>query len=487
MILNNKTYLNLTDVVHHKKNIDASIIHFGLGAFFKAHFCSYIQAYNDLEKEIYLINAISFKSNSTKIIMNQQDNLYTVHERGPKNSSFQVISCIKNALFLEEDRLYINDLLISKKTQIITLTITEKGYYYSPFINGLDINNKDIIHDLKNKKEAKSAIGLICYALQTRRELKLDGLTLMSCDNLPSNGKILKKVILDFAELIDIDLKIWIENKCTFPSTMVDRIVPKMTNESYNYIEEIIKLKDKAGIVCEDFSQFVIEDKFIKKKPALNEVGVLYVKDIDTYENMKLRILNGTHSAQAYLGVLLKKKTIFDTISEDYLELFIKNLLVKEILPSLQSVEGVNLNVYSQKILQRYRNNNIVHKTIQICMDGSLKLPQRWLSTLKYLLCTNKNYTGFALCLAAWIKCTSSKNLEGQSIEVNDPSALQYLKIWEENESALSIVYAYFSLSDIFEDFFKNEKILIEKVANYLDNIDNLEQLIKEINHENDL
>lgn len=483
MILNKNTYTQVQERKENYKSKRINIVHLGLGAFFKAHFCSYIQAYNNLGADNYFINAVSLRSDTSTKEMNNQDNLYTVHERASETSSVNLISCIDNSLFLGQDRKKIVELLEADETEIITLTITEKGYCYSPAVSGLDKHNEDIIHDLKNPNNTKSAIALLCYSLEQRKALNKKGLTLMSCDNLPSNGKIFKKIMLDFASLINKDLKNWIETECTFPSTMVDRIVPKMTDESYSYIQNTINLEDNAGIVCEDFSQFVIEDKFVNnQRPSLEKVGVLFVEDIEAYENMKLRILNGTHSALAYFGFLLKKDTIFEAINEEYLEVFINDLLKNEILPSLDDVKNVNLEEYSKEILGRYANKNIVHKTLQICMDGSVKLPQRWLNTIKFLIENNKSYKGFSLCLAAWIKFTSAKGLEGNDIEVNDPSASKYLDIWAKNSSSISIVKAYFSLENIFDSSFLQEEKLIKEVTFYLDNIKNLEDLIKNMN-----
>ncbi len=488
MMLNKDNYKSIVPSIYETNEVNTSIVHLGLGAFFKAHLAFYINEYNSLKDDTWFISAVSLKTDNSKKLMNRQNNLYTLHLKGYQKTSFRLISSIKNSLFLGEDRKNILDLMLSKKVKIISLTITEKGYCYSPWMSGLDTVNHDILHDLKNFDRSRSAVGLICYAMQKRKELGLNGLTLMSCDNLPSNGKVLKKVILDFAELIDIELKKWIESKCTFPSTMVDRIVPKMTDKSLKQINYEIGMDDFAGIVCEDFAQFVIEDKFVSnKRPELSKVGVLFVKEIKPYENMKLRVLNGTHSALAYIGQLLKKETIFEAISDEKLEIFIVNMLKNEIIPSLEMVDGVDFEEYAKNIIARYKNPNIIHRTIQISMDGSQKLPQRWLETLKYLIDNGKNYDHLAICIASWMKFTSSKNLQNIDTEVNDPLADEFKKIWIKNSVHKDIVRAYFSIENIFESFFLDDEKLIRKVANYLENIENLEDLIQEVTHENDI
>ena len=488
MILNKNNYKSIVQSIYKTDKVDTSIVHLGLGAFFKAHLASYIDEYNSFQDDIWAIEAVSLMTDTSKKLMKRQDNLYTLHLKGFKNSSFKIISSVKNTLFLGEDREHILNLMTSEMVKIISLTITEKGYCYSQSTSGLDSRNPNIQYDLKNLNKSKSAIGLICYAMKRRKEFGFAGITIMSCDNLPSNGKILKKVVLDFAELIDIELKEWIESRCTFPSTMVDRIVPKMTDKSLTQINHEIGMDDFAGIICEDFAQFVIEDKFVgNKRPELSKVGVLFVKEIKYYENMKLRVLNGTHSALAYIGQLLKKETIFEAISDKKLEVFIVNMLKNEIIPSLERVDGVDFEEYAKSIINRYKNPNIIHKTIQISMDGSQKLPQRWLETLKYLINNGKNYDSLAICIASWIKFTSSKNLQNIDIEVNDPLADEFRKIWVQNSTNEDVVRAYFSIENIFESFFLNDEKLIKKVANYLENIENLEDLIQEVTYEDDI
>ena len=488
MILNNTTCGNIKGSKYDTCDIETSIVHIGLGAFFKAHFATYIDNYNSLGEDIWLIEALSLKTNNAKLLMMAQDCKYTVHLNGSKNSSFKSISCVKKALFLGEDKEYILDLMSSRSVKIITLTITEKGYCYNPSLKGLDVKNIDIVSDLEEPCDPKSAVGLLCMALRIRKNRGFDGVTIMSCDNLPSNGKILKKVVLDFAEIINKDLKNWIERMCTFPSTMVDRIVPKITDDSLKQIKQKIGMDDFAGIVCEDFAQFVIEDKFVKnQKPNLSKVGVLFVEDIQNYENMKLRVLNGTHSALAYMGQLLKKETVFEAMRDRNIENFIKTMLAKEIIPTLQKVDGVNFDDYSKNIIKRYKNPNIVHKTVQISADGSQKLPQRWLESIRFLIDNDKRYEHFALCLACWIKFTSSRDIADTALHVNDPLAEVFKKIWIENNSVKNVVESYFKIKSIFDISFLKEKKLMEKVSNYLSNIDHLEDMIEGINNENDI
>ncbi len=308
--------------------MDTSIVHIGLGAFLKAHFAVYVDDYNKISKDVHLIEAISLRSNNSKKIMSKQDNLYTAHEESGKSSSYSLIKSVKKSLFLTKNRKYINDLALSENIKLITLTITEKGYCYSPSLNGLNVNNPEIIHDLKNLKECKTAIALIFSILKNRKEANIGGLIVLSCDNLPSNGNILRKVILNFASLINKELEIWISKNCAFPSSMVDRIVPKVTEKTLSKIHDKLKIQDNAAVLSEDFKQFIIEDWFIDgSKLKLDKVGVIFVKNIKPYESMKLRILNGTHSALSYIGLLLNKETISEAINDTELEKFILNMV----------------------------------------------------------------------------------------------------------------------------------------------------------------
>ena len=272
----------------------------------------------------------------------------------------------------------------------------------------------------------------------------------MSCDNLPDNGAVVKKVILDFAQKIDTSFAKWVSKEVCFPSSMVDRITPATKDRDILNFAEGYGVYDPALVVHEEFFQWVIEDKFSSARPKFELAGIQTVLNVELHEKMKVRCLNGTHSALAYLGYLAGYNTIAECVSDDSIVDYIQYLWAKEIIPTLEKPEGENLNDYCSNLLKRYQNPAIEHKTWQIAMDGSQKLPQRILETVSDLLTQNKNFKGLALAIAAWIKYVSGKDLNGEAIDVRDPLASEFSTIAKKSKTSKQYVDTILDQSKVF-------------------------------------
>ena len=304
---------------------------------------------------------------------------------------------------------------------IVSLTVTEKGYCYLPSSSSIDKDHPLIQHDLQHPRQPRSAPGVIIEALRIRREKGLPAFSVMSCDNMPNNGRVARNVILALAKASDAGLAQWIEQHVTFPSTMVDRIVPAMTPASQEKITGVLGgMIDAAGIACEPFRQWVIEDNFVAGRPEWEKAGAELVADVLPYEEMKLRMLNGSHSFLAYLGYLAGYEYIDRCMEDAHYASAARALMINEQAPTLHT-RHVDLNAYAESLLGRYRNTGLKHRTWQIAMDGTLKLPQRMLDSIRIHLTQGTGYPLLALGVAGWMRYVGGVDDQGHAIDISDP------------------------------------------------------------------
>ena len=428
------------------------IIHLGPGAFFRAFVASLIDEVNRKGVEKWGILAVSLNSESTFEKLAGQEFVFTSLVKSKTKKRVQQISSISDFFVSKNDKQSILDALSDEQIEIVSLTITEKGYYYNTDKKELDFCNQNIIEDLENLNNPKTAIGFLVAGLRDRFINRKAPFTVLTCDNLPNNGAIAKKVVLDFAQKIDHSLAKWISKEVSFPSSMVDRITPATKDEDIINFAEEFGVYDPALVVHEEFFQWVIEDKFSSARPKFELAGIHIVSNVRLYEKMKLRCLNGTHSALAYLGYLASCNTIAECVSNDSLVSYIQYLWEKEIIPTLETPAGENLNEYCSELLRRYQNPSIEHKTWQIAMDGSQKLPQRVLETVSDLLKYQMDFQGLALAIAAWIKYVTGRDLNGEIIDVRDPLANEFAIIAKKSKTSENYVDAILDLSKVFPE-----------------------------------
>jgi fructuronate reductase len=306
--------------------------------------------------------------------------------------------------------------------RIVSLTVTEKGYCHDPASGQLDPDHPDIRHDLDFPEEPISAQGLIVRALELRRTAGVRPFTVLSCDNLPANGETTARVVTRFAALRNGGLADHIARDVAFPSTMVDRIVPATTDDDRRHVLEATGVVDAWPVVAEPFSQWVIEDRFATDRPPLETVGAQLVADVQPFERMKLRMLNGSHSTLAYLGYLAGYDYVDEAISNPAFHTLLRAFMTEEVMTTLPGDLG-DLAAYRDTLLDRFANPTLRHRTWQIAMDGSQKLPQRLLGTLRDLLSQGRPITLTALGVAAWMRYATGVDERGRAIDVRDPLA----------------------------------------------------------------
>ncbi|RGP37055.1 mannitol dehydrogenase family protein [Pseudotabrizicola alkalilacus] len=403
--------------------VPVGIVHLGLGAFFRAHGAVYIEEAMSASGGDWGILGVSLQSTTMRDQLTPQGGTYMALELGPMGETLRHVQSVQGVLVAREDPGAVLEAMADPGVKIVSLTVTEKGYCHEPSTGRLNQAHPDIVQDLATPLPV-SAPGYLVRALALRHQRGLPPFTVLTCDNLPNNGHVVRGVVLELARALDPALAAWIEAEGRFPSTMVDRIVPATKPEDVARVERLIGAHDAAPVMHEPFRQWVVEDDFVGGlRPDLGAVGVQLVRDVTEFEHMKLRMLNGTHSSLAYLGYLSGHETIADCMADPVLDRFVQALWSREIIPALTPPEGVSLPEYAQALHDRYANPSIRHRTWQIAMDGSQKLPQRILGTLVSNLDADRPSPGLMLAVAAWMIYVRGTDLTGAAIEVKDPLA----------------------------------------------------------------
>lgn len=453
-----------------RNKMQTKIVHIGFGAFHRAHQALFTDRLLNTGKSDWAICEVNIVGGEQLIkdLRNQQ-HLYTVLEKGATSKEAFIIGSVKESLLATTDSI---ETILEKMTdpavEIVSLTVTEKGYCVLPGATGLDLNNVLIKADLINPTAPQSAPGVIVEALNRRMQRGIQSFTALSCDNIPENGLVLKKVILGLAQARDPKLAQWIENNTTFPCTMVDRIVPAATNETLNEIAQTLgEMDDPCGIVCEPFIQWIIEDNFVTDRPDWNEVGAEFVHNVVPYEEMKLRMLNGSHSFLAYLGYLGGYQHINDCMNDDNYKKATFSLMMKQQAPTLNVPAHVNLQHYANKLIERFNNPSLKHKTSQIAMDGTQKLPQRMLDSIRWHIKNSSDFSLLALGVAGWMRYVGGIDDNNQLIDIQDPMLATLESIVNNSPDGIERVNTLLALTEVFGNDLTNHPQFIAKVTEH--------------------
>ena len=433
---------------------EVGIVHLGPGAFFRAFNAIYTDEAMAEAGGDWGICAVSLRSPGPRDQLAPQGCAYTSVTLAPEGAEYRVIESIARILVAPEDPEAVLTAMADPNVRIVSLTVTEKGYCHEPSSGRLNRDHPDIVHDLASPSAPRSAPGFLVEALARRRGAGDAAFTVLTCDNLPSNGALVRAIVLDFARARDGaegGLAEWIERNVRFPSTMVDRITPATTPDDVASLEERQDYRDEAMVAHEPFRQWVIEDDFVGgDRPAWDAVGAHMVESVEAHELMKLRCLNGTHSTLAYLGYLAGHETISETVRDQPFAELCRALWTDEILPTLPRPEGEDLDAYTEALLDRYRNPAIRHRTWQIAMDGSQKLPQRILGTVSDNLDRGVVPLGLGLAVAGWMRYVGGIDERGAPIDVRDPLAERLRAASESAASPQDAVTALLSIRDVF-------------------------------------
>ena len=387
------------------------IVHFGIGAFHRAHMAWYTDRAMEAGERDWRIIGVSLRSASVADQMNPQDGLYTVSERSAAGTDVRVIGSVAGVLVAARQRAEVVAAIAAPTTHIVSFTVTEKGYCRAAD-GSLDLG-----------LAAAGFYPILTEAMRRRRDTGGAGLTLLSCDNLADNGRQLARLMGEYLTAEAPDLTDWFAAHCTCPATMIDRIVPATTDADRAELAAALGMEDKAAVLTEPFSQWVIEDRFAGPRPQWQDVGAQLVADVAPYETAKLRMLNGAHSMLAYCGLGAGYEFVHQAVADPVLRALAEQLMLHEAAPTIAAAEGQDLPAYAAALLDRFANPALNHRLIQIAMDGSQKIPQRWLETLAHHQNLGHPQRGsdcpaIMAAIAAWIAF-----LSGGQHPVDDPMA----------------------------------------------------------------
>ncbi|WP_294395498.1 mannitol dehydrogenase family protein [uncultured Sphingomonas sp.] len=402
--------------------VRTGIVHLGTGAFHRAHQAMvYEQALAAGDLRWGVLGA-SLRSPTVRDQLMPQDGLYCVLVRDGEREQVQLVGAIQDVLVAPEDPAKLVAAMASPDTHIVTLTVTEKGYKLDPATGVLITDDPDLAVDLASLAAPRTAPGLIVAALQARRAAGLKPFTAMSCDNLPHNGTRLRNAVLALALRHDPDLCAWIEGEGAFPETMVDRIVPATEPSDIAALAAKIGVEDRAMVKTEPFTQWVVQDRFAGERPDLAAFGVQLTTAVAPWEEAKLRLLNGAHSGIAYLGGLAGIDFVHQFVALSAGRAFV-DALWDEAAPTLSPPPELDIASYRAELMARFANSALHHRTRQIAMDGSQKLPQRLLGGIQSRLERGQPVGALALAVAAWMRWQEGRDDAGQSFAVDDPLA----------------------------------------------------------------
>ena len=447
-----------------RQQLRSRIVHFGFGAFHRAHQALLTNRVLNEKGGDWGICEISLFSGD--VLMSQlraQDHLFTVLEKGAEGNQAIVVGAVHECLNAKLDSLAaIIEKFCEPQVAIVSLTITEKGYCIDPATGKLDMHNTRILHDLENPTEPHSAPGILVEALHRRRERGLPPFTVLSCDNIPDNGHVVKNAVLGMAQKRSAELAGWIDAHVSFPGTMVDRIVPAATENSLAEITQELGVEDPCAISCEPFIQWVVEDNFVAGRPEWEAAGVQMVKDVLPWEQMKLRMLNGSHSFLAYLGYLAGYAHINECMEDASFREAARRVMLYEQAPTLR-ITDVDLTAYADSLIDRFANPALQHRTWQIAMDGSQKLPQRMLDGIRVHLERKSAWPLLALGVAGWIRYVSGTDERGDAIDVRDPLSDKIQSLVKASSEA-ERVNALLTLSEVFGQDLPHNSVFVNAV-----------------------
>lgn len=434
-----------------RTRVTPGIVHLGIGAFHRAHMAVYLDDLLGRSPDWGIVGA-SLRRPVTRDALAPQDFLYTLAVRDAAGTRCRVIGALLDVIDARDNPRALLEVMASPAIRIVSLTVTEKGYCHDPATGRLDATHPDIVHDLANRETPRSAPGFIVAALAMRKQAGVPPFTVMSCDNLPANGKTTARIVTRLAALWAPDLGRHVADHVAFPSTMVDRIVPATAPADRAMVSEITGLDDAWPIMTEPFTQWVIEDRFPAGRPAFEAAGAQLVSDVTPFEKMKLRMLNGSHSTLAYLGYLAGHQYVADAIAAPEFRALINGLMTNEAMATLR-MPGTDLGAYRDQLLARFANPALQHRTWQIAMDGSQKLPQRFLGTITDLMAAGQPYTRLALGVAAWMRYATGVDEQGKAIEVKDPLTPRFSEIAATaGADPAALVDGFLGLREVFSE-----------------------------------
>jgi len=404
--------------------VTAGVVHFGVGGFHRAHQAMYLDRLMNegmaLEWGICGVGVMA-ADRKMKRALDAQDFLYTLvlkHSDGAYEP--RVIGSIVEYLFAPDDPEAVVEKMVAPSTRIVSLTVTEGGYNLNNVTGEFDVANPEVVRDLEPGAIPRTTFGLITEALWRRRERGLVPFTVMSCDNLQGNGQLAKRAFAAFARLRDPELGDWVEREVCFPNSMVDRITPVTTDADRAEIRDRFGIDDRWPVVCEPYTQWVLQDTFTAGRPSYEEAGVQVVDDVEPYELMKLRLLNASHQAMCYFGYLCGYRLVHEAAQDPLFQAFLLGYMDEEATPTLPPVPGVDLDGYKHMLIERFSNPQVRDTIARLCAESSDRIPKWLLPVIRQQLLTGGEIGRSAAVVASWARYAEGVDEQGEPIEIVD-------------------------------------------------------------------
>jgi mannitol 2-dehydrogenase len=439
-----------------RTSLTPGIVHFGVGNFHRAHLAVYLDdLFNmGLNHDWAIIGAGVMPSDEImREKLSSQDYLTTVVEQDANRSSARVTGPMIDFIPPSE-RKRLLALLADPAIRIVSLTVTEGGYMINPATGNFDPHHPALQRDAKNPDDPTSVFGLILHGLKARKAAGLQPYTVMSCDNLPHNGIVTRNAVAGLARLMDVRLGEWVEGSVAFPNAMVDRITPATSDRERQIASEMFGIEDNWPVFCEEFKQWVLEDRFTLGRPDFEKVGAQFVADVTPFEYMKIRILNGGHAVIAYPGGLMDVHFVHEAMEHPLIQGFFTKVQQEEIIPTVKPVPNTNIQDYFKLINRRFANPKIGDTERRLCLDGSNRQPKFIVPVIADNLKADRSISGLALESALWCRYCAGTSDSGKIIEPNDPSwdRLQALSLKAKAEPL-----QWLSMHDIYGDVANDE------------------------------
>ncbi|MCV3242589.1 mannitol dehydrogenase family protein [Mesorhizobium sp. ZC-5] len=439
-----------------RSSLKPGIVHFGVGNFHRSHQAVYLDdLFNaGLGRDWAIVGAGVFEGEKAgRQMLEEQDWLTTVVEQDSGHVSARVTGAMIDFLVPGENRAVIEQ-LADPTIRIVSLTITEGGYFIDPASGKFNPTHPAIVADAANIGDPKTVFGLILAGLLRRRDDGVVPFTVMSCDNIPHNGHVTSDGVVGLARLIDEELAGWVEDHVAFPNGMVDRITPATTDRERAMLAEDFGVEDNWPVFCEPFKQWVLEDRFTDGRPPLEKVGVQFVRDVAPFELMKIRILNGGHATIAYPAGLMDIHFVHEAMQEPLIRGFLEKLEREEIIPTVPPVPDTDLGDYYSLIDKRFSNPKIGDTIRRLCLDGSNRQPKFIIPTIHDRLKAGKSISGLALESALWCRYCFGTTDSGAVIEPNDPN---WDRLQATAKAAKGDAAAWLAMEDIYGEVGKSD------------------------------
>ncbi|KAM0806575.1 hypothetical protein AB5N19_06912 [Seiridium cardinale] len=451
-----------------RDDVREGIVHVGVGGFHRAHLAVYVDRL--LEKHgqsDWAICGIGLRPNDAAMrdVLSAQDHLYTVIERSATGSSANVVGSINSFLFAPDDREAVIAKMAHPDTHIVSLTITESGYYYNENTHELQSDHADIQHDLANENSPVSTFGFLYAALARRHAQGLKPFTVLSCDNMQKNGSITRHMLESFARLRNPDLAKWIAEEGAFPNAMVDRITPSTSQNDIKSLAEDFGIEDAWPVVTEPFIQWVVEDKFCDGRPPFEKVGVQVVNnvhDVEQFEKHKLRLLNASHSAMAYPGQLAGFKYVHEVMEHPIYRKLVWQMMQEEVKPLLPDIPGVDIDKYCNTLMERFSNPTIMDQIPRVALNASGKIPQFIMPSIAEQIWVKGPFRRLCFVAGAWFRYINGVDDKGNSFEVDDPMREQLQALAKAGGNDPREIL---SVKVLFGDDLRSDKRFLDEVA----------------------